>query len=77
MWVRVHGAYDPELMVSSLETFKKAPNKPMIVASPPVIWFQSLSPWIGHFISLVAPPKPLNNPLVSNEATAVKIVVFL
>ena len=66
-------------MASSLETLKGAPNKPMIAASHPVIWFQSPSPWIGPSLiskvelpvfSLVAPSKPLNNPLVSNEATA-------
>ena len=78
MWVRVPDACAPELMVSSLETLKKAPNKLMIAASSPVIWFQSPSPWIEPFLiskvelpefSLVAPPKPLNSPLVSNEAT--------
>ena len=46
---------------------------------PPVIWFQSPSPWIGPSLiskvelpvfSLVAPSKPLNNPLVLNKATA-------
>ena len=66
-------------MASSTETLKGAPNKPMIAASPPVIWFQSPSPWIGPSLiskvelpvfSLVAPSKPLNNPLVSNEVTA-------
>ena len=66
-------------MASSLETLKGALNKPMIAASNPVIWFQSRSPWIGTspiskielpVFSLVAPSKPLNNPLVSNEATA-------
>ena len=82
MWVRVPGVCAPELMVSSLETLKKAPNKPMIAASPPVIWFQSPSPWIGPssiskiklpVFSLVAPPKPLRNPPVSNEATALPV----
>ena len=66
-------------MVSSLETLKGTPNKPMITASHPVIWFQNPSPWIGPFLiskvelsvlSLVAPSKPLNSPLVSNDATA-------
>ena len=79
MWVRVPGACAPELMVSSLETLKRAPNKPVIAASPPVILFQSPSPWIGPSLiskvelpvfSLVALSKPLNSPLVSNEATA-------
>ena len=79
MWIRGPGACAPELMVSSLETFKKAPNKPVIAASPPVIWFQSPSPWIGPFsiskvelsvFSLVAPPKSLKKTLVSNEAIA-------
>ena len=79
MWVRVLGACASELMVSSLETLKKASNEPMIATSPPVIWFQSPSPWIGPSLiskvefpvfSLVAPPKPLDNPLVLNEATA-------
>ena len=37
MWVRVPGACAPELMVSSLGALKKAPNKPMIAASPPVM----------------------------------------
>ena len=78
MWVRAD-ACAPELMVSSLKTLKKAPNKPMVAANPPVIWFQSPSPWIGppliskvelSVFSLVAPQKPLNNPLVSNEAIA-------
>ena len=66
-------------MASSLETLKGAPNKLMIAASQPVIGFQRPSPWIGpSLISkvelpvflLMAPSKPLNNPLVSNEATA-------
>ena len=66
-------------MASSLETLKGAPNKVMVAARPPVIWFQSPSPWIRpSLISkvelpvflLVAPSKPLNNLLVSNEATA-------
>ena len=79
MWVRVPGVCAPELMVSSLGTLKKAPKKPMIAASPAVIWFQSPSPLIGPssiskvelpVFSLVAPPHPLKNPLVSNEATA-------
>ena len=79
MWVRLSGVCASELMASSLETLKGAPNKPMIAVSPPVIWFQSPSPWIGPSLiskverplfSLVAPSKPLNNPLVSNEATA-------
>ena len=65
-------------MYSGGEETKGAPNKPMIAASPPVIWFQSLSPWIGPSLlskvelpvfSLLVPSKPLNNPLVSNEAT--------
>ena len=69
-------------MASSLETLKGAPNKPMIAASHPVIWFQSPSPWIGPSLiskvelpvfSRVAPSKPLNNPLVSNEATALPV----
>ena len=79
MWVRVPGACAPVLMVSSLGTLKKAPNKPMIAASPPVIWFQSPSPWIGpssiskvelSVSSLVAPTKPLKTPPMSTEATA-------
>ena len=66
-------------MVSSLETLKRAQAKPVIATSPPVIWFQSPSPWIGPSLiskvelpvfSLVAPSKPLNNPLVLNETTA-------
>ena len=66
-------------MVSSPETWKRAPNKHTVATSPPVIWFQGSSPRIGPFLtskverpkfSLVAPSKPLNNPLVSNEATA-------
>ena len=77
MWVRVPGVCAPELMASSLETLKGAPNKPMVAARPPVIRFQSPSPWVGPsliskvelpVLSLVAPSKPLNNPLVSNEA---------
>ena len=79
MRVRVPGVCASELMASSPETLKGAPNKPVIAASPPVIWFQSPSPWIGPSLNskvelpvflLVAPSKPLNNPLVSNEATA-------
>ena len=79
MWVRVPGACAPEFMVSSLETLKRAPNKPIIAGSPSVIWFQSPGPSIGPSsisnvelpaFSLVAPLKPLNNPPVSNEATA-------
>ena len=66
-------------MISSLETLKRAQAKPVIATSPPVIWFQSPSPWIGPSLiskvelpvfSLVAPSKPLNNPLVLNETTA-------
>ena len=70
-------------MISSLETLKRAQVKPVIATSPPVIWFQSPSPWIGPSLiskvelpvfSLVAPSKPLNNPLnnplVLNETTA-------
>ena len=79
MWVRVPGVCAPELMAFSLEALKVAPKTPMVAASPPVIWFQSPSPWTGPsliskvelpVLSLVAPSKPLNNPLVSNEATA-------
>ena len=66
-------------MYSGGEETKGAPNKPMIAASPPVIWFQTPSPWIGPSLmskvelpvfSLLVPSKPLNNPMVSNEATA-------
>ena len=79
MWVRVPGVCAPELMASSLETLKGASKKPMVAARPPMIWFQSPSPWIGpSLISkvelqvfwLVSPSKSLNTPLVSNEATA-------
>ena len=79
MWGRVSGACAPELMVSSPETLKKALNKPMIAASPLVIWFQSPSLWIGPSLiskvelpvfSLMAPLKPLNNPLMANKAFA-------
>ena len=58
---------------------ERAPKKPLIAASPPVIWFQSPSPWIRPSLmskielavfSLVAPSKPLNNPLVSNQVIA-------
>ena len=47
MWVQVSGTCAPALMVSSLETLKRAPNTPVIAASPQVIWFQSLRPLIG------------------------------
>ena len=79
MWVQVPRVYAPELMASSLKTLKGAPNKTMIAASHPVIWFRSPSPWIGPSLisnvelpvfSLVAPSKPPNDPLASNEATA-------
>ena len=69
-------------MTSSLETLKGAPNKPMVAARPPVVRLQSPSPWVGPsltskvelpVLSLVAPSKPLNNPLVSNAATALPV----